>query len=183
MPPLLPPRLSDGSVRLRPLAQRDVPAIVAACADAEIARWTATPAQYTAEDAHRMLAVAATTAAAGSALALAIVGADDRLAGTIGLSRVRGGAELGYWLAARARGRGVATRAVVLVRDWAHAELGLTELAIVSHRDNPASAAVARRAGFADTGPDRRAGYRRFVWRAAAPTASPGGGSPGAGGG
>jgi RimJ/RimL family protein N-acetyltransferase len=195
MPPLRAPRLSDGSVRLRPLAERDVPAIVAACADADIVRWTSTPAVYTAEDARRLLAVAATTAAAGSGLALAVTGAGDRLIGTIGLARVSapgGGAEIGYWLAAGARGRGVATRAVVLVRDWAHAQLGLAELVILSHRDNLASAGVALRAGFADTGAlvraphmprGRREDYRRFVWRAATPTASLRGGSPAAGGG
>jgi RimJ/RimL family protein N-acetyltransferase len=191
MTALRAPRLSDGSVRLRALAARDVAAIVAACADPEIVRWTSTPAGYTAEDARRFLAVVATTAAAGAALALAIADAGDRLIGTLGLSgvdRTRGRGEIGYWLEAGARGRGVATRAVLLARDWAHAELGLGELVILSHRDNPASAGVAVRAGFTDSGAivraphmpaGRRDGYRRFVWRAAAPTAS----GPGAGGG
>jgi len=76
----------------------------------------------------------------------------------------------------RPRGRGVAARAVVLLRDWAHAELGSAELTILAHRDNAASAKVAERAGFTATGrtarparlpPGRQAdGYREFRWRA-----------------
>jgi RimJ/RimL family protein N-acetyltransferase len=65
------------------------------------------------------------------------------------------------------------TRAVVLVRDWAHAALRLTTIEILSHHDNRPSQLVAERAGFVDTGetrtikrmpPGRQEGYKRFVW-------------------
>ena len=193
MAPIRIPQLSDGTVRLRALEERDVGAIVEAARDPEIVRWTTAPAGYTREDARRFMAVAATTAAAGAAVAFAIADAADRLVGTAGLSEIdpaRGSGEVGYWLAAGARGRGTATRAVVLLRDWAHAGLGLTELVILSHRDNRPSAAVAERAGFADTGataravrmpPGRRDGYRRFVWRAETRTVSPRGSGGSAG--
>ena len=91
------------------------------------------------------------------------------------VDRERGYGEIGYWTAAPARGRGAASRAVALLRDWAHAELGLSELEILSHRDNRPSQRVAERAGFADTGelravprmpPGKREGYRVYVWRA-----------------
>ena len=61
------------------------------------------------------------------------------------------------------------------MRDWAVAELGLTELEILAHRDNPPSQRVAERAGFAATGeerslprmpPGKQAGYRVFRWPA-----------------
>ena len=81
------------------------------------------PSPYTREDAERFLALAATEAAAGEGIALAVArAADDRLIGTIGLmdvDRGHGRGEIGYWTAAAARGRGATTRAVVLVRDWA----------------------------------------------------------------
>ena len=64
------------------------------------------------------------------------------------LDRERGCGELGYWIAAAARGRGAARRAVALLRDWAHAELGLSELEILANRDNRPSQLVAERAGF-----------------------------------
>ena len=35
------------------------------------------------------------------------------------VDRARGSAEIGYWIAAPARGRGVTVRAIVLLRDWA----------------------------------------------------------------
>ena len=178
MPAIVAPRLSDGEIGVRPLAPADVPDIVAACSDPEIPRWTRVPSPYTREDAERFLAIAATEAAAGEGLALAVADASDRLIGTVGLMEVdreRGYGEIGYWTAAPARGRGAAARAVALLRDWAHAELGLAELEILAHRDNRPSQRVAERAGFADTGelravarmpPGRREGYRVYVWRA-----------------
>jgi RimJ/RimL family protein N-acetyltransferase len=175
---IVAPTLSDGEIGVRPLAASDVPAIVAACQDPEIPRWTRVPSPYLREDAERFLAIAATEAAAGDGLALAVCDADDRLIGTIGLmelDRERGYGEVGYWIAAAARGRGAAGRAVALVRDWAHAELGLSTLEILAHRDNRPSQLVAERAGFAETGelrsvarmPERiRHGYKLYVWRA-----------------
>ena len=179
MPPIPSPRLSDGEITVRGARESDIPDIIAACQDPEIPRWTRVPSPYTREDAARFLALAATEAAAGEAIALAIARAeDDRLIGTIGLMDVAAGngrGEIGYWTAAAARGRGATTRAVVLVRDWAVAELGLTELEILAHRDNPPSQRVAERAGFAATGeerslprmpPGKQAGYRVFRWPA-----------------
>jgi RimJ/RimL family protein N-acetyltransferase len=178
MPALHAPTLTDGAVVVRGLREADVPAIVAACRDPEIPRWTTVPSPYTVEDARRFLALAATQAANGDGMALAVTAAGtDRLIGTVGLFALDGTqGELGYWTAAPARGRGLTHRAVALVRDWAHAELGLSTLAIRAHRDNRPSQLVAERAGFADTGqirsapqmpPGRREGFKLYVWEAA----------------
>jgi RimJ/RimL family protein N-acetyltransferase len=187
VPPIVAPTLSDGEIAVRPLARADIPDIVAACSDPEIPRWTRVPSPYTREDAERFIAIAATEAAAGEGVALAVADAGGRLIGTIGLmdvDRERGSGEIGYWTAAAARGRGAATRAVALLRDWAHSELGLGELEILPHRDNRPSQRVAERAGFTDTGeirsvprmPERiRDGYKVYVWRAAPQQAGSGG--------
>jgi RimJ/RimL family protein N-acetyltransferase len=178
MPAIVAPTLSDGAIGVRPLAAGDVPAIVAACQDPEIPRWTRVPSPYLREDAERFLAIASAEAAAGEGVALAVVDAGDRLIGTIGLMEIdrdSGYGEIGYWTAAEARGRGAATRAVALLRDWAHAELGLSAIEILAHGDNRPSQLVAERAGFEDTGelrsvarmPERiRDGYKVYVWRA-----------------
>lgn len=179
MPPILPPRLSDGAVTLRPAGADDIPDIVAACSDPEIPRWTRVPSPYTREDAERFLASAATEAAAGEGVLLAVCEAQhDRLVGTVGLmevDRTRGSGEIGYWTAAPARGRGLTARAVALLRDWAHAELGLGAIEVLPHRDNRPSQRVAERAGFTDTGevrsvprmpPGKQHGYKVYVWRA-----------------
>jgi RimJ/RimL family protein N-acetyltransferase len=55
-------------------------------------------------------------------------------------------------MVAEARGRGVATRAVRLLSDWAVRELGLTRVEILVHEDNAPSLRVAEKAGFRDTG-------------------------------
>jgi RimJ/RimL family protein N-acetyltransferase len=173
---IVPPTLSDGEVVVRGLREGDIPAIVAACQDPEIPRWTRVPSPYTREDAERFLAIAATEAAAGEGIALAVADADDRLLGTIGLMGLDDGdtGEIGYWTAPEARGRGLTTRAVVLVRDWAHETLGLATIEILAHRDNRPSQVVAERAGFTDTGEirtvarmpaGRQDGYKRYVWR------------------
>lgn len=175
MTPLTHPVLDDGTVRIRAPEERDVPAMVAACQDPEIPRWTRVPSPYTPEDARRFLAIAAAEAREGTGVA-SIWEHGDRLGGTIGLMEVdrrKGSGELGYWTAAGARGKGLTTRAVVLLRDWAIETLGLAELEILPHRDNAPSIRVAERAGFEPTGrvvtvrrmpPGRQAGYLVFRW-------------------
>jgi RimJ/RimL family protein N-acetyltransferase len=172
------PPLSDGVVTLRAKARTDVDALTAACQDPEIPRWTRVPVPYRRADALSWIAGTELELDAGLSLHwLAVDAGDDRLLASIGLmgiDRERGTGEIGYWVAREARGRGVATRAVRLVRDWAPASLGLTTLEIEAHEDNLASQAVARAAGFTEAGernaapreglPDGR--YVTFHWRA-----------------
>jgi RimJ/RimL family protein N-acetyltransferase len=56
--------------------------------------------------------------------------------------------EVGYWLAAGARGRGVATRAVRLLTEWAGRELGVPTLWLQVMEGNERSVAVAERSGY-----------------------------------
>ncbi|MEO6125836.1 MAG: GNAT family protein [Ilumatobacteraceae bacterium] len=56
-------------------------------------------------------------------------------------------AQFGYWLAAGARGRGLATRAVTLMTGWLF-ELGAARVFLTIQSENTSSAAVALRAGF-----------------------------------
>jgi len=69
-------------------------------------------------------------------------------------------AQIGYWLAPEARGRGVATRAVVQLTSWL-VELGATRVFLTIVEDNPASISVARRAGFQLEGPTGK----KSTWR------------------
>jgi RimJ/RimL family protein N-acetyltransferase len=149
------PTLRDGDLVLRPKRIEDVDAITAACQDPEIPRWTLVPSPYTRADAEAFLRSSAEDEAAGRSANFLAVDAGDRLLGSFSvmeLDREPGYGEIGYWVAAEARGRGVATRAVRLLAQWALAELGLTRIEILAHKDNPASRRVAEKAGFADTG-------------------------------
>jgi RimJ/RimL family protein N-acetyltransferase len=151
------PTITDGRLTLRPPHEGDIPALVAACQDREISRWTRVPSPYTDDHARAWLA------SQFEGVRLAIVDGEDRLLGTVALMEIDaadGYAEMGYWLAAEARGRGVASGAVALLRDWAAAELGLTVLEILVHRDNVPSLGVPLRAGFERTGELRAAPAR-----------------------
>jgi RimJ/RimL family protein N-acetyltransferase len=150
------PTLRDGDLVLRPKVPADADAITAAVQDPEIPRRTLVPSPYTRADAEQHIADSAQKAAEGSAVGLLAVDANDgRLLGSfslMGLDQEPGYGEIGYWVAAEARGRGVATRALRLLSDWAWTELGLTRLEVLPHRDNAASRRVAEKAGYRDTG-------------------------------
>ena len=82
-------------------------------------------------------------------------------------------AQFGYWIAASARGRGYATRAVILLTRWLF-ELGAARVFLTIVAGNEESVAVARRAGFVYEGTMRSHGVwqgRRcdVMWFAALP--------------
>jgi ribosomal-protein-alanine N-acetyltransferase len=93
--------------------------------------------------------------------------ADGVVVGDVGLSAIErrhDTAWVSYWLAAGARGRGDASRAVVAASGWAFDE-GLFRLELGHRVNNPASCAVATRAGFRTEGIERqklRYGSRRY---------------------
>jgi RimJ/RimL family protein N-acetyltransferase len=144
--------LEDGVVRLRPPREDDVAAIATACVDPAIAQWTRVPDPYTREDASSWIALAEITRRHGSALHLLIAGIDDdRLRGSIGVElrdRPQPHGEVGYWIAAEHRRRGLARRAVSLLAEWALGALALRRLEIHVLPDNESSRKVARGAGF-----------------------------------
>lgn len=139
-----------------------MPQIVAACADPLVVRYIPVPVPYTEADAHAWL----DSQPAHDGLSMAIADAADqrRLWGSIGLNRIRwefGTGEVGYWVVADARGRGVATRALRLVSAWALGPVGLERLELLAEPDNAASNAVAARCGFVREGLMRRARPQR----------------------
>ncbi|ACQ81751.1 GCN5-related protein N-acetyltransferase [Beutenbergia cavernae DSM 12333] len=111
--------------------------------------------------------------AGGPALAFGIVEA-GRLVGAVELVPVdppRYG--LGYWLAADATGRGLATIAVRTIVGYAGASLGASDVYAGVTHGNEASAAVLRRAGFVAV--QRFDTYTRFHSATGAPASSGGG--------
>ncbi len=73
------------------------------------------------------------------------------LVGQIGLDCSEAEPEVGYWIARGHRGKGYATEALAGVIEIART-LGVRRLAAGHYIDNPASGAVLRKAGFAETG-------------------------------
>ncbi|WP_235934387.1 GNAT family N-acetyltransferase [Paramicrobacterium chengjingii] len=93
---------------------------------------------------------------------------DDVPVGNIGISSIEYRHSTGwtyYWLAAGARGQGIATRALATVATWAFTEQSIHRLELGHRVDNPASCRVATRAGFIVEGIERerlRYGTERF---------------------
>jgi RimJ/RimL family protein N-acetyltransferase len=143
--------IAAGGVVLRGWRRADIPDLPAAVDDPEIHRWIdIIPDPYTRSDAEEFVSAAQRDLAEGRAAGLAIT--DDRtLLGAVGVrlaAHQPGVAEVGYWVAAGARGRGVATTATRALTDWAFQELGLHRVELYAATDNAASRAVAERAGF-----------------------------------
>jgi RimJ/RimL family protein N-acetyltransferase len=150
---VLPDRpLTAGDTSLRPWRDADVPALVEACQDPEIVRWTRVPGSYDEADARFYLRQRYDATFAGVTAPFAIVDTTTQeLLGSISLMRfawrhARG--EVGYWLAAPARGRGHATQAVRLICAWGFDALRLERIDLLAATGNPASQRVAERAGF-----------------------------------
>jgi RimJ/RimL family protein N-acetyltransferase len=149
--PLPAPTLREPGLLLRPSRVEDADALTTACQDPEISRWTRVPSPYTRANALEYIASSASDARDGAALGLLAFDDGGRLLGSISLLDLRAApdyAEIGYWIAADARGRGIATRAVRLLTDCAQRELGRERVEIIVHRDNAASHAVPVRAGY-----------------------------------
>src|SRR5438876_2072537 len=147
-----PPRsgaLADGVVALRPWREDDAPVVVECMdGDEEIARWLdQVPQPYTLDHALAYIRgedeekYAVTEAASGEVL------------GSIGLqwNGARDVVEVGYWVRASARGRGVTTRALALVTRHAFAA-GAARVQLRADVENGPSWRAAEKVGFTREG-------------------------------
>jgi len=152
MAPLSPPAsLKDGVIAIRSWRQSDIPHLAELLEDPEIARWTGIPAPYTRREAKLFFKTNARQEAMGVGTDSAIVEEPDGvLLGGVGLKLhpMHSTAEVGYWVAAHARRRGIATRAVRLMAHWSFRDLEVERLELLTNVGNEASEGVARKCGF-----------------------------------
>ena len=177
--PFAPPSLADGVVTLRPLDPADVRAHLAG-EDEELIRWLhggpGTPERVEAYVRRGL----ASWERGGPTFTFGICGGTEGvLAGTIDVrleheELAAGQAQLAYGLYPIARGRGFATRAVTLACVFAAARPGIAEAVIRVDPQNPASAAVAVRAGFRYVGHRNEADEGGMDWYVRALTPSDG---------
>jgi RimJ/RimL family protein N-acetyltransferase len=155
-----PPLAHDG-VRLRPYRPADLVALVRELGDPEVPRWTNVPPGYGLEEGQAFLTHVEPQRLAGRALALAI---GDELQGAVGLTDVNWPdrrAEVGYWVAASRRRRGLASTAVRLLSTWALSHAGFERLDLYANPANEPSQRVAENAGFTREGLLRKLRYRQ----------------------
>ncbi|MEO1065497.1 MAG: GNAT family N-acetyltransferase [Actinomycetota bacterium] len=147
----VPDELLVDELRLRPMVEADVPAVVEACQDPDIPRFTTVPSPYGEAEGRSYLEFCDHEWADGTGAPFLVVdAATDELLGSMGLMRLADdGAttELGYWIAASARGKGVATRAARVVTAAA-LRGGAQRVELRAMTDNVGSRLVAERVGF-----------------------------------
>jgi RimJ/RimL family protein N-acetyltransferase len=148
-----PIEISAGDLLIRTWQPDDDDEVYAACQDPLIQRWTGLPSPYHRHHAtHFVTERAVADWTAGVAAPLGVFDrATGRLLGANGLASiepVRRSAEIGYWTAPWARGRGVALAATRAVASWAFIYFGLDRLTWLAELGNQASRLVALRAGF-----------------------------------
>ncbi|HUH15303.1 MAG TPA: GNAT family protein [Gaiellaceae bacterium] len=157
---------------MRPWREEDVPVLVEICdGDEEMAYWLDNlPQPYTEEDARRYVARGERGwAGEGRETPFAVTAAGTgEVLGSCGVlwnDAEQGVAEVGYWTRRDARGRGVASRAVVLAARWVLGELGFERLQLRADVRNEPSIRVAERAGFTREGVIRSARTNRHDGR------------------
>lgn len=143
---------------LRPWSVQDVAELVEVYRDPELWRWASCRLEDE-DDGLSWVGDQERAWAAGDRFGFAVLettpgGEPPRLVGNVVLKEVAAGkpsAEVGYWTAARARGRGVAPRALETLTTWSfdtfRAE-GLERLELLHQVDNPASCRVAEKNGY-----------------------------------
>ncbi|MVO85658.1 GNAT family N-acetyltransferase [Streptomyces sp. p1417] len=157
----VPAAAGQPAMLLRPWSDGDAEALIDVYRDPVLRRWTRVPVEGPA-DAARWLAARHEGWVTGKYLSFAAVeepphgkgGEASRIVATVALKgplTSTGVGEVGYWTAAGARGRGVASRALGALTDWAFVTFGgggLHWLHLLHQVDNAASCRVAEKAGY-----------------------------------
>lgn len=159
MPHLTPSPVVAGTVTLRPWSADDTDALIERINDPDVAAFLdLVPQPYTEADAREWLRLCAEGWRAGTTASFGIhVEGITGAAGGIGVRFLveldEGCAEVGYWVGADARGRGVATAGTLAVSRWAfEADPRLARLQLRAAVENVASNRVAEKAGFTREG-------------------------------
>ena len=144
------PELKDGVIFLRRWNEGDIEANVAACRDADAIRWMPRiPTPYDEDDAREFLLHAEKGWEEGTFFGFAVIEEQTgRLVGSIGVSKNDAIGEIGYFVIAGDRRRGIGTRALQLVSRWALEELGLARLQLAVMVGNTVSAGLAEKVGY-----------------------------------
>jgi RimJ/RimL family protein N-acetyltransferase len=151
------PTATTPGLLLRPWAEQDIPAMVKAHRDPVMRQWLRHPVGA-ADEARRVIRARNADARAGAGFSFAVLLAESEVPGDLvgsvsirGLSDAAAGGEVGYWITAPARGRGIAARALDAVCEWAFSMTRprpLERLELLHSVGNHASCRVGEKAGF-----------------------------------
>ena len=158
-----PPVLDGDGIRLVPLNADVVDEMHALGQDPDVLHWTYVSAPFTRQKAVEWVERYVDGWRDGSLAGFSIQSPGGEFLGFAALVRVdsegREG-EAGYIVAPQARGKGVATKALRTLTDWALSSFGLRRVELRMDADNHASIAVAERSGYVYEGTLRSAYFK-----------------------
>ena len=148
--------LSDGDIRLEPLTAEHAAAMDALARDQDVARFTRVPEPvpdgFGARWVERYTRGRDERTNDGFAIVDSKSGDFLGFMALVKLDLEAQEAEAGYIVASHARGRGVATRGLRLLTDWAFGELPLERIELFIDVENSPSEIVAQRCGYTREG-------------------------------
>lgn len=149
------PTLRHGLITLRAVRNSDIDAIYEACQDPLIPRFTTVPSPYTLTHAQFFVQEQEPARFASKSELLFVITqgyeAEERFGGLISFHSVSLGnhaAEIGYWIAAPARGKGIGTTAARLITEYGFQTMGFRRIEALVDVDNEASKALLRKVGY-----------------------------------
>jgi RimJ/RimL family protein N-acetyltransferase len=157
------PPLADEAIRLVPLAPEHDADMDALTRDPDVRRFTHVPTRPPAGFAARWRGRYDDGWRDGTRAGFAVESRDGGFLGFAAFVQLELGlrqGEVGYIVGPAARGRGVGTRLVVLLTEWAFAELGLERVELHIDVENAASERVAERAGYTREGVLRSVAFK-----------------------
>ncbi|CAB4935982.1 unannotated protein [freshwater metagenome] len=162
------PTLNYGLITLRPLCEGDIQDIFIGCQDPVIPRFTRVPADYTISHAEFFIREKTPKSLLEKTeLAFAIDhgnGAEKKFAGVISFHSMDLPdltAELGYWISANSRGKGVGTTSARVLTDFGFNSMGFERIEALVDVENLASKKLLSSAGYTLEGIMRKKS-RRF---------------------
>ncbi|GIF62473.1 acetyltransferase [Asanoa ishikariensis] len=158
------PEIDGDGVRLRPWRPDDRELVLAGYADPDVQRWHCRSMTPLEADAWIASWRGRWSGESGAGFAIE---RDGAVAGQISLRRIdlaEGLAEVSYWVLPTARGAGIAGRALTALTGWSFGKLGLHRIEVAHSTANPASCAVAERAGFVLEGTKRAEAKHADGW-------------------
>jgi [ribosomal protein S5]-alanine N-acetyltransferase len=149
------PTLQYGLITLRKPEERDIVPLYEGVQDPLIPKFTRIPANYQMVNAEHYVLERSPNAFALQTELQFVLEFDGKFAGalsfhTLDLDEAK--AEIGYWLTADARGKGIATNAIKLLTEFGFETIGFHRIEALVVESNVASLKVLEKAGYAQEG-------------------------------
>jgi ribosomal-protein-alanine N-acetyltransferase len=149
------PILRHGLITLRPVQDKDIERIYQACQDPLIPRFTTVTSPYTMTHAQCFVQEHEPARFASKSELLFVITRghenEENFCGVISFHSVNLGnhaAELGYWIAAPARGKGIGSTAARIITEYGFQTMGFKRIEALVDIDNEASKALLLSAGY-----------------------------------